>query len=1383
MVGLIVRLNSTSPCASARLLPKIALLSRALLYRAVLRWTALPLAALLCTVAAPAVQAQTTYNVPGSTDLNSPAPTSISVTVTFQQAGTVSAVRVVTEGITGLDYADVSGACSGFSFTVGGTCSETITFAPKAPGVRHGAVVLLDGSNNVLGTAFVNATATGPMGMLVPGIITTVAGDGTRLYNGDSIQATNASLLLPFSVVVDAAGNLYIADSVHNRIREVNATTGIITTVAGDGNAGITGDGGLATSANLNFPAGLAIDGAGNLYIADSNIHVIRRVDAVTGIITTVAGVIGNPGYTGDGGAATSAELNTPEGIALDNNGNLYIADSLNNCIREVNATTGIITTVAGNGTADFSGDGGLATAAELNNPLGVAVATTGDFYIADTSNNRIREVNATTGIITTVAGNGTAGYTASDDANINTSAPGAQATAAKLNKPVGIAIDPAGNLYIADSTNNRVRKVTNGIISTIAGNGASTSNGDHSTATVAGLYAPYALAQDGNGNLYIADYTDGYIRKVSSNTTSFAYAAIREGNVSSPQLALFENDGTASLNISGYQTTNAQVDAGKTTCSTVTPLTTAGPGNACILGADFAPTTTGNPVSGSISIASDAVNTPDVIALSGPATALDPTTTTVASSKSTSATNSAITLTATVVVTPPGMHAPTGTVKFYDNGGTLLGTATLQSSTAVSPYTSVYTLTTATLTAGTHSITAVFAGDTYDNTSTSAPVFKQVVQDATSLSISSNLNPSQSGQAVTFTATLVDAAGGTPTGNITFYDGNTALRNGGLNASGIATFSTSALTVGTHTIKGVYAGDATSAGSTSPVLTQTVSPSATSSTTLAASPSTSNAGATVTFTATVTPTSSNGGISGTVTFSQGSTALQILPVTASGVVVWTTNTLSVGTHSILATFSGNTNYAGSSSAPVVITVQQATAAAALTTSGSPSTAGKPVTFTATLTSNGGTPAGSVVFADNGKAISSAMTLNSSGMASYTTAALAVGTHGITAVYAGNVNDSAATSNTVSQVVSQAPTTTLLSANASSVQTLVPVTFTITVSSGTSITPTGAVVLKDGATQIGTATLASGKATITVPSLSAGQHPLVAVYGGDTQDLTSSSAALTEAVQLRPTTSSLSVSSASLASNQQLTLISVVQGTGPVMPTGTVVFSSGSTTLGSGTLDANGVATYSLTPGVGNYNVVAIYQGDGVYAGSTSGAAPVAVGQATAFTLNLSSSAVTVQSKQYTQVKLTLASLQNFTDTLSLGCAGLPAGITCTFSQDPVDLAANGTQSVLLTVDSGSPLTAGGTAHNDPAPGNGIVFAFVPGILLTGLLLRRSRTLRQTLGGLLLVLLFCGSIALSGCGTIKVNGAPPGTYLLQVTAVGTKTGVSQSAALTLKVTQ
>jgi len=285
-------------------------------------------------------------------------------------------------------------------------------------------------------------------GRLAPAMIATVAGNGVPAYSGDNGPAISAHLNNPSAVAVDSHGDIFIADAANNVIREVNGTTGVITTVAGTGTAGYSGDNGQATSAQLKDPIGVAVDSAGDLFIADAGNYVIREVNGATHVITTVAGN-GTAGYGGDTGPATNAQLDDPTAVAVDSSGDLYIADAGNYVIREVNGAAHVITTVAGDGTQDNSGDNGPATSAQLNDPTGVAVDTQGNLFIADAGSNVIREVNGATGVITTVAGNGTQGYKGDNG----------PATSAELNGPSGVAVDSAGNLYIADAGNNVIRE------------------------------------------------------------------------------------------------------------------------------------------------------------------------------------------------------------------------------------------------------------------------------------------------------------------------------------------------------------------------------------------------------------------------------------------------------------------------------------------------------------------------------------------------------------------------------------------------------------------------------------------------------------------------------------------------------------------------------------------------------------------------------------------------------------------------------------------------------------------------------------------------------------------------------------------------------------
>ena len=342
---------------------------------------------------------------------------------------------------------------------------------------------------------------------LLAQIITTFAGTGVLGWYGDGGPATAAEFSGLNALISDGSGNIYVCDADNNIVRKIN-TTGIITLIAGNGTAGFSGDGGPATAAKISHPSGLVLDAAGNLFICDYNNQVIRKVDN-SGVITTIAGTPMVSGYTGDGGAATAAKMHSPYGLSINSHGDLYFADMNNHAVRKITKSTGIISTVCGNGASGFFGDGGPATAGKLSFPNCVNVDIYDNLYISDNGNLRVRMVNASN-IINTVAGGGTL-------VMVN----GVPATSEKLYYPAGMKLDKVGNLYFGND-DNTVRKVnTSGIINIFAGTGTAGYFGDGGAATVAYLHRPNDVAIDPNGNIFIADLLNSVIREVPSGNRS----------------------------------------------------------------------------------------------------------------------------------------------------------------------------------------------------------------------------------------------------------------------------------------------------------------------------------------------------------------------------------------------------------------------------------------------------------------------------------------------------------------------------------------------------------------------------------------------------------------------------------------------------------------------------------------------------------------------------------------------------------------------------------------------------------------------------------------------------------------------------------------------
>ena len=403
------------------------------------------------------------------------------------------------------------------------------------------------------------------------GTISTVAGTGIQGYNGDGIPASAAQLSEPYAVAFDSAGNLYIADFSGNRIRRIDAATGLITTVAGTGAFGDTPDGVQATAAALGYVTAIAVDADDNLYFSEYLYHRIRRVDASSGVLSTIAGT-GSEGYSGDNGPGTAAKLYYPWGLTVNASGDVVIADFQNNRVRVVTAATGIISTIAGTGTAGSSGDNGPATAADLYGPLGVSYDAAGNLYITEQNSHRVRRVDGATGVITTVAGTGVGGF----------SGDGGPGTAAQVFAPYGVTAARAGSLLFADYGNQRVRRIdlATGIIDTIAGTAVPGYNGDGIPAIAAQLHDPLGIAVDANGDLYIADRSNARIRKVAFLPVPVITWANPAGIVYGTALSATQLNATANVAGTFVYTPAAgallNAGAGQTLSTTFTPDDTA---------------------------------------------------------------------------------------------------------------------------------------------------------------------------------------------------------------------------------------------------------------------------------------------------------------------------------------------------------------------------------------------------------------------------------------------------------------------------------------------------------------------------------------------------------------------------------------------------------------------------------------------------------------------------------------------------------------------------------------------------------------------------------------------------------------------------------------
>jgi len=636
-----------------------------------------------------------------------------------------------------------SGCTLGTAMTANAYCSLPVKFAPAGPGLRPAQLKVTDSNGNVYADA-VLGVGLAPAAAFYGATISTLAGNGTAGSTGNGAAATSALVSAPRGGAFDSIGNFYFADSANNIVREISKKTGAIAVVAGTGTSGSTGAGGAATAAELNTPTGVAVDPAGNLYIADSGNNRIQEVSASTGIITTIAGT-GTPGYTGDTGLATAATLNDPTGIAIDSVGILYIADTGNNALRAFSPAGGVIVTLAGTGTAGYAGDGGVAQMAQLNAPVAVTVDIAGNIYVADTGNNVVRRiVPVVSGIINFQANIST--YAGLTGGNSN-SGDGGPATAAYLLKPSGLGVDAAGDLYIAAGGQVRMISSSSGTITTVAGFGVSGSySGEGGSALAAVLPAPAQnLTVDQVGNIYLSDTAGNRIVEIAgSSAASIVFGSQTIATTSSPQSVTLYNSGNEPLTL-----TNIAVPAGfalsssaSNACASTTALAA---GASCTLTVTFSPTSATS-YSSQIVITDNALNnvtSTQVISLTGTGvTHLDATTTAVTFSPTNPTYGQTVMVTAAVT----GGANPSGQVNLVINSKTTV-TVTLGANGQAT-----YALTG--LSAGTDTVTANYLGDSInaDSSGSASVIVEPAVLTVTANNIS--IYPTQAIPTLTYTIT-----------------------------------------------------------------------------------------------------------------------------------------------------------------------------------------------------------------------------------------------------------------------------------------------------------------------------------------------------------------------------------------------------------------------------------------------------------------------------------------------------------------------------------------------------------------------------------------------------------------------------------------------------
>ena len=1132
----------------------------------------------------------------------------------FQQVpsggDTIAKINATTLGITGLDYAvsDPGTCATGTAVTSSSTCSMKVTFTPSHAGQRKGGIVLTDAVGNGIGEAYLNGTGTAPQVTFTPytPVNYTILPPQNNTNPGKNLQ-TNA-----VDSTMDGAGNLYVMDAF------IASVDGTISQSVGDVwefpahcttpsciKQFATDDGGASNPLALDLAEGIALDGAGMIY--SGGFYLGGGEESTVGKWTSQSCEV-NVGF--------NQQYQRP---AVDGWGQTYfIGDGI---LTLCGGQLGIVGTAATRGKGHAPKFTATKTKPEAGGNTGsfdfsatadsLTVDPQGNIWIADTGNNAVKEVLASSGYaISQVVGSG-------------------------FSNPASVASDSFGNIFVADAGNGAIKEIT-------------ASTGYTTILTVGSMYKSATqvynnLSVDALGNVYVPNWapsTDGLgvtVKLDFSDAPAIVFPTSTkvgtQDTTDGTMTATVNNSGNAPLAILGLAITgnSFQIDSSATTCSASTTLAM---GGSCTVGVFFEPNAVGA-LTGALTVTDNALNADgatQTFALRGTgfinAATSTPAVTVTPASNSINTTET-LSVTVKVAGTNP-TPVPTGVVTL-SSGSYNLAATTLTGGAAT------FTVPAGVLAAGSDTLIAIYAPDQAasskynDGAGTASVMVAAVAKSTPKVTVMPSPGTITVAQDLSVAVTVLGSGSNpTPTGTVTlltggFSSGLVVLSNGG------ATIPIPArmLAAGTDTLTVNYAPDTTSAANYNNVTgsaTETVQPIAKTSPALIVTPTPNKVSVKQSLTVIV---SLNGGLgnpspTGTVKLSGAgftSAAITLRGGTAS--IPIPAGSLALGTDTLTANYTPDTagaqTYTNAAGANFV-TVSSAASSTALIASATSVNVGTSVTFTATVTPPTGstTPTGSITYMDGSTTLGTG-TLNSAGIATYTTATLTPGQHSVTAVYSGDSNNAGSTSNPVTVTVSLAQTSTALTASATSVNVGANVTFTATVTQNPgSAVPTGTVTFMDGAKTLGKGTLNGlGVATYTTSTLALGQHSVNAVYSGDSGNAGSTSNSLTVTVALEQTSTALIASAISVDVGTSVTFTATVtENPGSGVPTGTVTVMDGATALGTGTLNGKGVATFSTSSlALGAHSVTAVYGGDSNNAGSTSPMVTVTVVQVLSATL------------------------------------------------------------------------------------------------------------------------------------------------------------------------